>query len=54
MNNTERECSNYEYEVQVPLHRLDALLEIAFKKDRDIDLLIWDALDEYIQREQQS
>jgi hypothetical protein len=49
MPNTTRESSNYEY--QVPRGQLDALLDIAMKKDRDIQALIWDALDEYIQRE---
>jgi hypothetical protein len=49
MPNIDRKSSNYEYEV--PQRQLDALLEIALKKDREIHLLIWDALDEYIQRE---
>jgi predicted transcriptional regulator len=52
MPNIERKRSNYEY--QVPPGQLDALLDIAMKKDRDIQTLIWDALDEYIQREEQT
>jgi hypothetical protein len=50
MPNTTRKSSNYEYEV--PLRQLDALILIALKKDCDIQALIWDALDEYIQREE--
>jgi hypothetical protein len=49
MPNTDRKSSNYEYEV--PLRQLDMLILIALKKDCDIQALIWDALDEYIQRE---
>jgi hypothetical protein len=49
MPNIERKSSNYEYDV--PAAQLAALLDIAMKKDRDIQALIWDALDEYIQRE---
>ena len=52
MPNTTRKSSNYEY--QVPPGQLAALLDIAMKKDRDIQALIWDALDEYIQREEQT
>ena len=52
MPNTTRKSSNYEYEVS--LRQLDALILIALKKDCDIQALIWDALDEYIQREQQT
>ena len=52
MPNTERKSSNYEY--QVPLRQLDALILIALKKDCDIQALIWQALDEYIQREEQT
>ena len=52
MPNTDRKRSNYEY--QVPPGQLGALLDIAAKKERDIQALIWDALDDYIQREEKT
>jgi hypothetical protein len=52
MPNIERKSSNFEY--QVPPGQLAALLDIAMKKDCDIQALIWDALDDYIQREEQT
>jgi len=51
MPNIVREHSEYEY--QVPEAQLKALLDIAFKKDCDIQSLFLAALDEYIQREDQ-
>jgi hypothetical protein len=52
MSNSIRESSNYEY--QVPSAQLAALLDLALKQDRDLQTLIWEALDEYIQREDQT
>jgi hypothetical protein len=52
MPNTIRESSNYEY--QVPSGQLDALRDIAARKGLDLGLMIWDAIDEYIQRENQT
>lgn len=51
MPNLTRERSDYEY--QVPAAQLSALLDIALKKDCDIQSLLLTALDEYIQREEQ-
>jgi hypothetical protein len=52
MPNIERQRSDYEY--QVPPHQLKVLFEIAFRKDCSLQTLIWQALDEYIQREDQA
>jgi hypothetical protein len=50
MPNIDRKRSNYEY--QLPQQQLKALLEIAFRKDCSLHMLILRALDEYIQREE--
>jgi hypothetical protein len=52
MPNTDRKSSDFEYEV--PSGQLDALRDIASRKDIDLAVLIWDAIDEYIQREKQT
>jgi hypothetical protein len=52
MPNIERERSCFEY--QVPSGQLDALRDIAARKGLDLGLMIWDAIDEYIQREKQT
>jgi predicted transcriptional regulator len=49
MPNTTRKGSNFKY--RLPDRQFEALEEIALKKDQSIHELVWQAIDEYIERE---
>lgn len=40
-----------EYEFQIEDEQLEALLKLAYKKDQDLNSMIAEALDQYIERE---
>jgi predicted transcriptional regulator len=52
MSNIYRRRSNYEY--QLPPQQLAELMEIAFREDCSLQTLIRQAIDEYIEREEEA